>query len=130
MLVRSWAGMFQLIPRNPSEWAAMKPVWMCSALLLACAAGAASANEHWSLTHEIELVSKEPRFRGPLVDKKITADLYRPKVDGKVPAAVIINSSGGISAHTEHYYARILAEHGVAALVVDSFAPRGVRETS
>jgi TPR repeat protein/dienelactone hydrolase len=87
------------------------------------------ASETWTLTHDIALVSKSPNG-GKLIDEKITADLYRPKSDDQVPAAVIINSSGGVSAHTEHYYARLLAEYGVAALVVDSFAPRGVRETS
>jgi dienelactone hydrolase len=48
---------------------------------------------------------------------------------GRIAAAVIINSSGGVTAHTEHFYARLLADHGVAALVVDSFTPRGVGET-
>lgn len=86
------------------------------------------AGEKWTLAHDIGLVSKWPRG-GKLDEQKITADLYRPKVDGQVPAAVIINSSGGVSAQTEHYYARVLADHGVAALVVDSFGPRGVRET-
>jgi hypothetical protein len=91
---------------------------------IACGA----AGENWTLTHEIALLSKSPSGRG-LKDENITADLYRPSVDGRVPSAVIINSSGGVSAHTEHFYARLLAEHGIAALVVDSFGPRGVRET-
>lgn len=46
-----------------------------------------------------------------------------------MPAAVIINSSGGVQPHTEHHYARVLAGAGMAALVVDSFTPRGVRRT-
>src|SRR6185295_14800923 len=60
---------------------------------------------------------------------RITAYLYRPRGEGRVPAVVLINSSGGVTAHTEINYARILAGAGVAALVVDSFAPRGVRRT-
>ena len=88
-----------------------------------------SASERWTLTHDVVLVSKAPKG-GVLIDEKVTADLYRPKIDDRVPAAVIINSSGGVSAHTEHYYARLLADNGIAALVVDSFTPRGVRETS
>ena len=53
-------------------------------------------------------------------EDRVTAVLYRPKAEGRVTAAVIINSSGGVSAHTDHYYARVLAEEGMAALVVDS----------
>jgi len=88
-----------------------------------------AAGENWTLNHDIAFVSKSP-IGSRLKEERITADLYRPKIDDRVAAAVIINSSGGVSAHTEHFYARLLAEHGVAALVVDSFAPRGVRETS
>jgi TPR repeat protein/dienelactone hydrolase len=87
-----------------------------------------AAGENWTLIHDIALLSKSPSGRG-LKDETVTADLYRPNVEGRVPAAVIINSSGGVSAQTDHFYARLLAEHGVAALVVDSFRPRGVRET-
>lgn len=59
----------------------------------------------------------------------VTADLFRPRAAGRLPAVVIINSSGGVTAHTELFYGRLLAEHGVIALVVDSFTPRGVRRT-
>jgi TPR repeat protein/acetyl esterase/lipase len=103
--------------------------FICLAVILyigAMAPGAAS--EKWTLVHDIALPSKSPDGRG-LKDETVTADLYRPNVEGRVPAAVIINSSGGVSAQTDHFYARLLAEHGVAALVVDSFRPRGVRET-
>jgi hypothetical protein len=86
------------------------------------------AGESWTLAHDIALMSKSPSG-GALKDETVTADLYRPNVEGRVPAAVIVNSSGGVSAQTDHFYARLLAEHGVAALVVDSFRPRGVRET-
>ena len=58
-------------------------------------------------------------------EDNITADLIRPRSRReRVPAAVIINSSGGITAHTELFYGRLLAQNSVAALVVDSFAPR------
>ena len=58
---------------------------------------------------------------------KITANLYLPHVSTPVPAMVIINSSGGVLDWIEGYYARELSERGIAALVVDSFKPRGVR---
>jgi TPR repeat protein/dienelactone hydrolase len=83
----------------------------------------------WTFTADIPLVSKWPAGR-EMREDRITADLFRPKRDGKVPAAVIINSSGGVTAHTELFYGRLLASNGVAALVVDSFMPRGVRRTT
>jgi TPR repeat protein/dienelactone hydrolase len=82
----------------------------------------------WSLTHDIAIISRWPHH-GRLEEDRITADLYRPHAQDRVPAAVIINSSGGVSAHTEHYYARTLVQQGMAALVVDSFTARGVRRT-
>lgn len=54
------------------------------------------AGENWTLTHDIALLSKSPTG-SRLRDEKITADLYRPKVSERVPAAVIINSGGGVS---------------------------------
>jgi len=43
-----------------------------------------------------------------------------------VPAAVVLHGSGGIAPGREHEYAAFLAEHGIAALVVDYYAPRGM----
>jgi dienelactone hydrolase len=60
----------------------------------------------------------------------ITARLFRP--DARVrpaPAMVILSSSAGVQRHRELYYARRLADAGIAACVVDSFGPRGVRST-
>jgi dienelactone hydrolase len=61
---------------------------------------------------------------------RITARLYRPEdVPAPVPAMVILSSSAGVQRHRELYYAQQLAAAGIAACVVDSFAPRGVRST-
>jgi dienelactone hydrolase len=103
----------------------------CLALLIPASLAAQPVKvpeEPWQLTRDIEIVSQWPQ-RDRLHDDRITADLYRPRTEGRIPAAVVINSSGGITAHTELYYARVLARHGIAALVVDSFRPRGVRRT-
>ena len=43
---------------------------------------------------------------------------------------VIMNSSAGVCDTRERFYARFFAEHGVAALVVDSFQDRGISETT
>ena len=103
----------------------------CLALLIPASLAAQPVKvpeDPWQLTRDIEIVSRWPQ-RDRLHDDRITADLYRPRAEGRIPAAVVINSSGGITAHTELYYARVLARHGIAALVVDSFRPRGVRRT-
>lgn len=86
-------------------------------------------DEPWELTRDIELVSRWPQGRTALGEDRVTAVLYRPRGAGRIPAAVIVNSSGGVIGHTEHYYAQVLARNGMAALVVDSFTARGVKRT-
>ena len=61
---------------------------------------------------------------------KLEAKLYLPQSNAPLPAMVIINSSGGVLDQVEGYYARELVKHGIAALVVDSFKPRGVRNVT
>lgn len=104
-----------------------------AALLLPfCMLAALASHGHaqsWTTTLDIPLVSRWPDGTGKVHEQKVSGDLFRPRKDGRVPAAVIINSSGGVQPHTELYWARQLAMHGVAALVVDSFTPRGVRST-
>src|SRR5687767_11316783 len=83
----------------------------CLAVLMPAFLAAQPANgqeDPWLLTRDIELVSRWPRG-DRMREDRITADLYRPRIEGPVPAAVIINSSGGITAHTELYYARVLS---------------------
>lgn len=43
-----------------------------------------------------------------------------------VPAIVILHGSGGIADGREFEYAKLFSENGIAALVVDYYAPRGV----
>ena len=90
---------------------------------------ARAAEDAWRLTRDIELVSRWQQGLTGMGEDRVTAVLYRPTGEAQVPAAVIVNSSGGVSAQTEHYYARTLARNGMAALVVDSFTPRRVRRT-
>jgi TPR repeat protein len=86
------------------------------------------AGDPWTVTRDVELISRWPQGNR-MREERVIADLYRPRRSGRLPAAVIINSSGGVSGHTEVTYARVLARQGMAALVVDSFQPRGVRRT-
>ena len=59
-----------------------------------------------------------------------SGELYLPrKRHAGLAAVVIMNSSAGVCDIRERFYARFLAQHGIAALVVDSFGPRRVVET-
>ncbi|HUN50712.1 MAG TPA: dienelactone hydrolase family protein, partial [Candidatus Sulfotelmatobacter sp.] len=62
----------------------------------------------------------------------VTADLYLPKAAAQpMPAMLVMHGSGGMKydgADMQAWAARLNA-WGVAALVIDSFAPRGVSET-
>lgn len=98
-------------------------------LISLSANNSAVSQDKWNFSHDIDLVSKW-NINGVHGQDTVKAELFRPKMEGRLPAAVIINSSGGVHEQIEPYYARVLASHGVAALVVDSFMPRGVRRTS
>ena len=63
----------------------------------------------------------------------VTGELYLPpKASGPVPALVLLHGSGGLEGPTGtniRKWAGAFAGWGVAALVVDSFGPRGIKET-
>jgi dienelactone hydrolase len=48
----------------------------------------------------------------------------------KIPAIIIVHGSGGVRPERELAYAREFQKLGVAAVVVDSFAPRGIKTTT
>ena len=60
---------------------------------------------------------------------KVPAELMLPPGTGKVPAVVIHHGSGGVTEAREFRYAREMVAMGVAALVIDSFSPRGIAST-
>jgi dienelactone hydrolase len=65
-------------------------------------------------------------FEAPL---QVKAKLFLPEnAKRPMPAMVISPSSGGVREEREIYYARQLASAGIAALVVDSFATRGLKK--
>jgi len=60
----------------------------------------------------------------------LPVDIHWPKTAAaRVPAFIIIHGSGGVRAQRELAYARRFNELGVAAVVMDSFTPRGVERT-
>ena len=59
----------------------------------------------------------------------ITGELSLPKGAEKVPAMVIAHGSGGVSDSREGRWAERFTDMGVAGFVVDSFNPRGIKDT-
>lgn len=61
---------------------------------------------------------------------KVRAELMLPGgASGRVPAMIIMHGSGGLRQEREYRYARELNKEGIAAVVLDSFSPRGVATT-
>ncbi|MBV9785917.1 MAG: dienelactone hydrolase family protein [Acidisphaera sp.] len=83
------------------------------ALLTACAAPA-TGSPTFDTAH----------IGGPS-DFGAVARLYRPRSDEPAPAMVVLHGCAGIGAHEQQWGQR-LADWGYVALLVDSFAPRGV----
>jgi dienelactone hydrolase len=69
--------------------------------------------------------------REPMAKTVIFGTLSLPKkATTPMPAMVIAHGSGGVSHEREFWWADHLNDIGVAALVVDSFTPRNIRETA
>jgi dienelactone hydrolase len=93
-----------------------------ASLLLLLFAGAAYAGPVIDVTFQSNTPARptEPRLQ-------VKAKLYLPDNAGApMPAMVILPSSAGVKEEREIYYAQQLARVGIAALVVDSFATRGL----
>ena len=65
--------------------------------------------------------------RGKAIE--VPAALSLPPGTHKVPAMIIHHGSGGVTEAREGRYARELVGIGVAAVVIDSFKPRGITDT-
>ena len=53
--------------------------------------------------------------------------VFPDKVDGKIPAMLVMHGSAG-PAKREYDYAEKFAKMGVASIVIDSFSPRGIKD--
>lgn len=70
---------------------------------------------------------QSPSRSGPVTVK---AELFLPEGNATgLPAMLIHHGSGGVSNEREYAYAREFVAMGVAAIVPDSFTPRGVKST-
>jgi dienelactone hydrolase len=66
--------------------------------------------------------------RGGLI--AVPADIVLPKnASGKVPAIIIVHGSGGVRPAREYAYAKTFNDLGIAAVIIDSFSPRGIKST-
>jgi dienelactone hydrolase len=72
-------------------------------------------------------LSREGRFVDAPAEK-VRGELYLPEGAGPFPAMVIAHGCGGVSG-AERYWASALRAAGYAALIVDSFGPRGIDRT-
>ncbi len=94
-----------------------------AALAAACASLACASAQ----AQQRETISFESRQKGQPV--QVTAEIYWPAVAGPVPALVSHHGSSGVSDSREGRFAREIVAMGVAAVVIDSFKPRGVSST-
>lgn len=85
----------------------------------------------------IEFASPTPTGPTSLIKRLYGADratisgvLVLPPGNTRVPAMVIAHGSGGILTGREHEWAARLNKLGIATFVVDSFTPRGIRNTA
>jgi len=91
-----------------------------TALVAILVAGAAEAQQRETIT-----------FTGRQKGQNVTvpAEIHWPANPGPVPAMVIHHGSGGVSSAREGRFAQEMNAMGVAAVVIDSFKPRGVQST-
>jgi dienelactone hydrolase len=75
-----------------------------------------------------ETVKVESRVHGKPLNIPVQILLPEKRADGKIPAMIIMHGSGGVRGR-ERSYAREFNALGVAAVIIDSFSPRGVRST-
>ena len=100
---------------------------VCHALVLLGMALSAGASAQLRGSERVEFL-----VAGANSQEQIFGHLFLPAVTGAapVPAVVIVHGSGGIGEGREGFWGRELAAFGVAALVPDSFRPRGIITTA
>ena len=127
---------------RPNLVRAIAGAWL--AALVGSLPHAAMAEPLSSLVHgpegRIEFKSFTPASQTPLLTRSFLKQapasvhgwLSLPKQsalgrDGKLPAVILMHGTGGVSEEREHAWAKRLNAAGIAALVIDSFAGRGIK---
>jgi dienelactone hydrolase len=70
-------------------------------------------------------IAREAHRSAPV---EIPGDLILPEDGGRLPLAILLHGSDGLSEH-QYRYAKALRDRGIGTLVIDSFGPRGVTDT-
>src|SRR5690348_3975995 len=90
--------------------------------------GAFVAGVAAAAAQNVEKIKVERQARGKSV--ALPVEIHWPKgASGKAPTFIIVHGSGGVRPQRELAYARRFNELGIAAVVLDSFTPRGVQRT-
>ena len=76
----------------------------------------------------VELIKRNTPLAATTVQAQLMLPAQMP-ADVRVPALVIVHGSGGIYPEQISFWAKLLTEQGIAALVIDVFNPRGVKST-
>jgi dienelactone hydrolase len=111
----------------------MTRLWNIAAVAISLAApGMASAQQKLSIS-SVTPASLTALLHHETTPTTVTGQLYLPpKASGPILALVLLHGSGGLEGPTGtniRKWAGTFAGWGVAALVVDSFGPRGIKET-
>jgi dienelactone hydrolase len=102
------------IPRAPELFSAKLRTVISRLFFLLCLACAAPA-------------FAQQAVRVPVGGVQLTAQLYRPATAGRLPAVAIFHGCGGVGINNTRM-ADLLKQWGYAALVVDSFTARGLKD--
>src|SRR5450432_443545 len=111
----------------------MTRLWTITATVIALAVpGMAAAQQKISIP-SVTPASLTALLHHETTPTTVTGELYLPpKATGPLPALVLKHGSGGMEGPTGtniRKWAATFAGWGIAALVVDSFGPRGIKET-
>jgi dienelactone hydrolase len=111
----------------------MTRLWTITATVIALAApGMAAAQQKISIP-SVTPASLTALLHHETTPTTVTGELYLPpKANGPLPALVLKHGSGGMEGPTGtniRKWAATFAGWGIAALVVDSFGPRGIKDT-
>ena len=112
----------------------MTRLWTIATIALALTApGIAHAQQKISIP-SVTPASLSALLHHETTPATVSGELYLPpKASGPLPAMVLKHGSGGLEGPTGvniRKWAETLAGWGIAAFVVDSFGPRGIKETA
>ncbi|MDX1735077.1 MAG: dienelactone hydrolase family protein [Halioglobus sp.] len=78
--------------------------------------------------YDLEVILNDMSLARPTTGLGYLSYPATASAEAPVPAMVIVPGSGGISPGREHEYAALFNQHGIAAFIVEYYAPRGFGE--